>query len=226
MVKNIIFDLGDVFINLDHHRSEEEMEKLGLEGFSDEMIGINMQYEKGLISTPDFISFYNSVLSVNTDQELIDSWNSVLSDFPLYRLSFLEQISKTYRLFLLSNTNELHIGHFKSRVGDEFYNKFFQCFEGVYYSNEINSRKPERDAFEIIINNNDLNVMETLFVDDTFVNIEAANKLGLNTWHIKPNSEDVIELFNVKGALFNQKEFLDPLGRGSDEMSSPKRGSK
>lgn len=206
MIKNIIFDLGDVFIDLDQNSSKKELLKLGLTKFSNEMMAVNDQYEKGLIPTSQFVAYYTNMLSNKTSDQLIDSWNSILIDFPKYRLTFLENLPNKYRLFLLSNTNELHINHFKSQVGYDFYSRFVNCFEKIYYSHKIKCSKPDKKAFELIIDENNINVSETLFVDDNLQNIESANKLGFETWCVNPKKEDVIDLFTVKNNLFGSEE--------------------
>ncbi|MDH3323351.1 MAG: HAD-IA family hydrolase [Flavobacteriaceae bacterium] len=205
MIKNIIFDLGDIFIDLDHEKSKNELLNLGISQFTDEMIQINGSYEKGLISTLKFLEYYKIVFSNISEKQLVDSWNSILMDFPKHRLSFLEAISSKYRLFLLSNTNELHIDYFKAQVGYDFYRRFESSFEKIYYSHEINYRKPEKEAFQMIVVENNLEFSETLFVDDQLQNIESAKKLGIHTWHLNPDKEEVVELFTVKGDLFGQE---------------------
>lgn len=206
MIKNIIFDLGDVFIDLDHSNSKEELLKLGIDKFSDDMMAINYQYDKGLVSTSEFIAYYTNIFSDKTSDELIDSWNSILIDFPKHRLTFLENLPNKYRLFLLSNTNELHIEYFKSQAGYDFYSRFVNCFEKIYYSHIINCSKPDKNAFRLIIEENNLDASKTLFVDDNLENIESASMLGIETWHIDPKKEEVIDLFTVKGDLFGGEE--------------------
>ncbi len=202
MIKNLIFDFGDVFIDLDRKRAEMELQKLGMNILNNEMIQVNNTYEKGQISSPDFIDFYLASFKGFSKEQLLATFNSILADFPLKRLEFLESIVGDFRIFLLSNTNEIHINFFKNRVGEDFYQRFEQSFEKVYYSYEMNCRKPDADIFEIVINENNLKVAETLFVDDTLENIVTANQLGFNTWHIDPQKEQVIDLFSVKKELF------------------------
>lgn len=206
MIKNIIFDLGDVFINLDHSKSKAELLKLGIKKFTDEMLGCNVSYEKGLMSTEEFLSYYKVIFSKLSNEQLIDSWNSILIDFPKYRLSFLEKIQNNYRIFLLSNTNELHIEYFKNQVGYDFYTRFVNCFEKIYYSHLIQHRKPENESFELIVNENGLKVAETLFIDDSLININGAKELGLKTWHLIPVKEDVVDMHAIKNNLFGQQE--------------------
>jgi len=202
MIKNIIFDLGDVFIDLDHSSPKEELLKLGIDKFSDDMVAMNYQYDKGLMTTSKFIAFYANIFLDKTSDELIESWNSILNDFPKHRLTFLENLPNKYRLFLLSNTNELHIEYFKSQVGYDFYSRFANCFEKIYYSHKINCSKPDKNAFQLVLNENNLDASKTLFVDDNLQNTESASQLGMEIWHIDPKKEEVIDLFTVKGNLF------------------------
>ena len=204
MIKNIIFDLGDVFVDLEHEKFNQQLDFLGLENITSNLTGYNQLYEKGLVSTEDFKNYYKNVLKDGgfAEEQLVRSWVSILGDFPLHRLLFLENIPDHYRLFLLSNTNELHIDHVKDRFGSEFYNRFISCFEKIYYSFEINLRKPDAEPFQLIIKENQLTSSTTLFVDDSLENIEMADKLGIKTWHIVPGKEDVSDLFVVKKELF------------------------
>jgi putative hydrolase of the HAD superfamily len=127
---------------------------------------------------------------------LITLWNSMLLDFPESRLAFLESLSKTglYRLFLLSNTNEIHIAHVMEKMGEVDYSRFRESFEGFYLSHELQLRKPEKAVFEFVLGKHGLRTGETLFIDDTRENIEAARALGLQTWHLQVGIEDISQL--------------------------------
>ena len=199
MIKNIIFDFGDIFINLDKKATFNELEKLGITEISDEMMAVAHQYERGLISTDEFIEFFNNKFKV-AKEDLVFAWNAILLDFPLRRLTFLKELakSKKYRLFLLSNTNDLHISSVKKSLGAEFYNEFKNCFEQFYLSHEIHFKKPDTAIYEFVLNENNLIAEETLFVDDLKENTDAANTLGIKTWNLIPGEEDVTELFTEK----------------------------
>ena len=203
MIKNIIFDLGDIFIDIDEKQAQKELKKLGLNKFTDEMLEVNLLFEKGLISTKDFLKFYRKQFSAKSEEDLIKIWNSILIDFPIHRLLFIEKIQNKVKLFLLSNTNELHINHFKEQVGYDFYSRFYNCFEKVYYSNEIKLRKPDPEVFQFILNENDLNSNETLFVDDKVENTDSAKILGIHIWKLDPIAEDIIDLFDKFPLLEN-----------------------
>jgi FMN phosphatase YigB (HAD superfamily) len=196
MIKNIVFDFGDIFINLDKKGFATALQKIGISQESDEMLPILQQYEMGLISTKDFISFFNIRLKVSPEK-LIEVWNSILLDFPTKRLRFIQELaeSKKYRLFLLSNTNDLHISWIKNNWGKVLYNDFKVCFEQFYLSHEINFRKPNNNIYEFVLNANELIAKETFFIDDTKENTDAAKALGMHVWNLVPGKEDVLELF-------------------------------
>ena len=200
MIDTIIFDFGDVFINIDKEATPAALKKLGLEKWSSEIDSLNFNFEKGLISRNDFLLGLNKLVPNATQEEVLEAWNGVLLDFPMYRLEFLEKLSKKYQLFLLSNTDSIHINHFKEKNGDEFYNRFYNCFEKVYFSYDLGMRKPDEEIYNFVIKENNLNPKTTLFVDDNFDNIEGAKKTRLQVWHLLKGKEDVIELFE-KGIL-------------------------
>ena len=121
-------------------------------------------------------------------------WNSILKDFPLYRLEFLENLKEKYHLFLLSNTDSIHIQRFKENVGKQFYDRFFNSFKKMYYSYEMKMRKPDVEIYEFVLKEQNLNPSETLFIDDRQDNIESAAALGIQVWHLQVGKEDVVEL--------------------------------
>jgi len=199
MIKNIIFDFGDIFINLDKVTFEKEMLRLGVAPYTDETMGFYHQYEQGLISTDEFLSYFHQKFNIKKE-EMIKAWNSILLDFPTYRLHFLKELaaSKKYRLFLLSNTNELHISWIQNNWGMELYQEFKNYFEQFYVSHEIHFRKPNKDIFQFVLNENKLLPLETLFIDDTKENTETAKELGMPIWHLIPKEEEVVDLLKRK----------------------------
>ncbi|WP_370514514.1 HAD family hydrolase [Formosa sp. L2A11] len=179
MIKTIIFDFGDVFINLDKVGAlENALLNFKLDSLPEDLVHINSLYEMGLMDTSEFIEFYETAFPEVSSEKILEIWNSILKDFPEYRLEFLKKLSesKKYKLILLSNTNDLHIEFVKAHV--PFYNEFKNCFDVFYLSHEINLRKPEADIYEFVIKKNNLVPAETLFIDDTTENTVAAEKLG------------------------------------------------
>lgn len=197
-IKNIIFDFGDVFINLDKPATLREMQKLGLTELTPEMDAANKAYEKGEISTQAFIDFYQNHFANLTKNQLISAWNAIILDFPLHRLQFLKNLQKqaTHRLFLWSNTNALHLERVQEVMGKSDYQTFLGCFEKYYFSHELGMRKPEAVCFTNILDEQNLLPEETLFIDDIADNTQAAARLGIQVWNIKPGLEDVSQLFD------------------------------
>jgi len=202
MIKNIIFDFGDIFINLDKQGTYKAMAELGVTEISQEMILVYHNYEKGLISTDEFIQFYEDKVNLKRE-DLVNAWNAVLLDFPESRLKFIQELaqSKKYRLFLLSNTNDLHIKWIQNSVGAAFYNQFKSSFEQFYLSHEIHFRKPDAEIYEFVLQQNNLVAEETLFVDDLKENTDSAQQLGIHVWNLDPSKDEVSELFTKNTIL-------------------------
>ncbi len=202
MIRAIIFDFGDVFINLDKPATLRELEKWNVKDFSERLSEINQEYEKGLISSEDFISSFQEHYSHLKDSDITNSWNAMLLDFPEYRLDFLKKLSEEnkYKLILLSNTNDIHIDWVKENI--PHFEEFRNCFDAFYLSQQINLRKPDASIFEFVLKENRLESQEVLFIDDTKENTDAAAALGIHTWNIDPATEDVVDLFTVKKELF------------------------
>ncbi|PCJ96913.1 MAG: haloacid dehalogenase [Flavobacteriaceae bacterium] len=196
MIKNIILDFGDIFINLDKQATAREMMKFGFEGITPALESLFQTYEKGLITSTAFIADVNTTFPKANPQQLINAWNAILLDFPENRLEFIEALAaeNRYRLFLLSNTNAIHIEQVKKQMGIKNYNRFKNCFEQFYLSYEIFLRKPDTDIYQFVLDENKLNPSETIFVDDTKENTDSALKLGINVWHLKVGKEDIIDL--------------------------------
>ena len=198
MINAIIFDFGDIFINLEKEKSIEEFKKLGLNGPNEELIAKNALFEKGQITELQFIESFQKFIPNASLEEIIKAWNLIIGDFPLYRLEFLQMLSTRYRLFLLTNTDSIHINRFEHKVGMSFYTDFYRCFEKVYYSYEMGMRKPQPEIFTTILNKHDLSPKRTLFVDDKKINTDMAENLGLHVWNLQVGKEDVVDLFEQK----------------------------
>jgi putative hydrolase of the HAD superfamily len=198
MIDTIIFDFGDIFINLDKEATPLALKKLGLKEWNSNLDAMNLEFEKGKISEMEFILGFQNYIPNASIHQIREAWNAILLDFPLYRLEFLQMLSQKYRLFLLSNTDSIHIERFQHKAGISFYRDFYQCFEKVYFSYELGMRKPDAAIFEFVIKEHNLSPKNTLFVDDNLENIKSAQKLGLQTWHLQKGEEDVIDLFEEK----------------------------
>lgn len=198
MINTILFDFGDIFINLDKQAPIVEFTKLGLKEWSEDLDKLNISFEKGKISELEFIEGFQKHMPNASIDEIRSAWNTILLDFPLYRLEFLQMLSQKYRLFLLSNTDAIHIDSFQHKAGVTFYREFYQCFERVYFSFELGMRKPDAEIFNYLIKKHDLTPKRTLFIDDKKENTDAALALGFQVWNLQVGQEDVVHLFDKK----------------------------
>jgi putative hydrolase of the HAD superfamily len=198
MIDTIIFDFGDVFINLDKEGTINGLKKLGLSEWNSELNELNLQFEKGQISEENFLQGLQKQVPNASPEDILIAWKAVLLDFPLYRLEFLQKLSEKYRLFLLSNTDSIHIDSFEQENGVSFYSDFYQCFEKVYFSFEMGMRKPDPEIFNYVLTTHNLSAKHTLFVDDKKENTDAALSLGIQVWNLQVGEEDVVDLFKKK----------------------------
>ncbi|MBF4470415.1 HAD family hydrolase [Flavobacterium sp. HJJ] len=198
MINAIIFDFGDVFINLDKQATLDGLKNLGIPQWNEDLNQLNLQYEVGAISGDDFLSGIQKHTNGASIEDIRAAWNAILADFPLYRLEFLQMLSQKYRLFLLSNTDAIHIDTFEQKTGASFYSDFYQCFEKVYFSFEIGMRKPNPDVYSFVLDQHGLQAKHTLFIDDKKENTDSASALGLQTWNLQVGEEDVVHLFDKK----------------------------
>jgi glucose-1-phosphatase len=198
MITTILFDFGDIFLTLEKEAQIEAFKNIGLSGPNEELVAANDLFEKGKITELQFLESFNKYIPDASIEQIRTAWNTIIGDFPLYRLEFLQLLTRRYKLILLTNTDEIHISKFEHKVGISFFSDFYQCFEKVYYSYEMGMRKPDPAIFSYILNKHDLSPKRTLFVDDKKVNTDAAASLGIHVWNLQVGQEDVVDLFLKK----------------------------
>src|SRR5204863_487669 len=119
-----------------------------------------------------------------SDQEITDAWNALLLNFRKESLNFLETLSARCKLYLLSNTNIIHLKYFQRSFTEETAKPLLEdYFRKAWYSHELGLRKPGAEIFEFVLKEGDLRAAETLFIDDTLANVETAKSLGFKTHH-------------------------------------------
>jgi len=202
--KNIIFDLGGVILNIDFEKTTNTFMNLGVSNFEQlyskaKQNNLFDDYESGKISSDEFIFGIQKLVGISlTEQQIINAWNALLLDLPEERLSLLNNLKKSHRLFLLSNTNDIHFKAFSAYLLKTFgSNDFSNYFEKEYYSFQTGMRKPNAEIFELVLNENGLNKGETLFVDDTLRHIEGAKKVGIHTLHLT-DGNTIVDIFGRK----------------------------
>lgn len=197
-IKNIILDLGGVLFDLNYEKTIEEFEKLGLSNaFSKaNQIDIFDQIEEGKISPSEFFDGINTLCNSNHKHDVIKkAWNIMLLGMPKNRLELLVLLKKKYRLFLFSNTNQIHIEKVWGILEEQLNIKNLdEHFEVVYLSNNLGIRKPKPEGFKHIIETNKLNGHETLFIDDSPQHVEGALKANLKAEWLNLEKEDIHQM--------------------------------
>lgn len=202
-IKNIIFDLGGVILNIDYHLTINAFKDLGVKNFDSlftqaQQVGVFDRMDKGLITPQEFRDEIRHIAGTPlTDWQIDGAWNAMLLDFPLSRLELLGRVKNHYKTFLLSNTNAIHIEDYNKILFNTFgVQNLSVFFDREYYSHLIHMRKPDADVFELILKENNLKPEETLFIDDSIQHVEGAKKLGIQAYHLDiPAGESIDKLF-------------------------------
>jgi len=199
-IKNIIFDLGGVLLNIDPKKTIDAFGKLGM----DQLVGdhglsydhdIFYQMEQGKIIPKEFRNGVRKLLPVEAcDQEIDDAWTAMLLDFPAIRVELVKNLRTEFNIYLFSNTNAIHVEKYHSNFRNQHGFEVSTLFENDFYSNEIGFRKPTAESFQEIIRLSGINPEESLFIDDSLPNVEAAIASGLQGLWLEPGQK-VEEIF-------------------------------
>jgi len=193
-IRNIIFDLGGVILNIDPQLTVDAFRSLGWRNFYEENNQTNgkelfYSLESGSSSPEVFRNSVRNIADIRRNDEEIDAaWTAMILDIPADRIRYLEALKKSYRLFLLSNTNEIHRIKFHREFESDFGYSFYDLFERNFYSHEMGMRKPNPQIYIQALTEAGLEPEETLFIDDMEENIEAAKTIGMKVLHIKPGT--------------------------------------
>jgi len=194
LVRNIIFDLGGVVLNINTRLTIEALKNLGWNNASDDEElkkhkEIFFNLEKGLTSPLTFRDQIRQLAGFkNSDRDIDDAWTAMILDIPADRVSYLENLKKHYRLFLLSNTNEIHKEKYHREFEQNYGYPFFALFERIHYSHEMKKRKPDPDIFLQVLEENSLVPADSLFIDDMEENVKSAEAVGMKGLYIQPGT--------------------------------------
>ncbi len=192
-IKNIIFDLGNVIIDLDIPRTERKFKELLGEHYEQaysklDQEGLFLDYEVGNLTEEAFVdAILSEAPNGTTYQAVIDAWNGMLLGIPASRLDMLARLKKVFQVFLLSNTNATHVDwvdwHLRERHNMSIFDFDDRFFHKPYYSHLINLRKPGREVFDFVLTDAGLEAAETLFIDDNADNVAGAMGVGIQARH-------------------------------------------
>jgi epoxide hydrolase-like predicted phosphatase len=201
-IKNLIFDLGGVILELDFSKTHQAFSSLA--GVPSEALkgkihtaGFFNEYEKGLLTDSEFRNQMRSFLNYPQaqDQEIDLAWNAMILSITRERYDLLNALKTKYKTFLLSNTNNIHLNAVNEVVyktsGEKSLEPFFHK---AYFSHLLKMRKPDPQIFSQVLSENNLIASETLFMDDILENIEGAKSVGIQTIHISSINQ-ILSLF-------------------------------
>ncbi len=202
-IKNIILDLGGVILELDVSLTVKKFKKLGFPDIENIHFVVSSykffeEFEIGLISASQLRDEIRKAIGNNiSDQHINEAWNAMILGFKKESIDVVKALRKKYRLFLLSNTNEIHEIVYNRQLENEHgIRNLTELFENVYYSHRLHLKKPNREIFEYVLNDSRLIPHETLYIDDSLQHVESAAKLGIQTYHLNP-PERITDIFNL-----------------------------
>jgi putative hydrolase of the HAD superfamily len=192
-ISTIIFDLGGVLINLDLPQCIHNFKQLGLKDFEQNLNlfgqkGFFLQFEKGQIGVEQFRAEIRKLATgILSDEQIDAAWCSFLCDIPLEKIKLLEQLKSKFRLVMLSNSNPLHIGVSAAGEFAKAGKQISDLFDACYLSYEMHMAKPDAEIFLKLLEDEQVQANQCLFLDDGIKNIEQAQKLGIQSYLVAPN---------------------------------------
>lgn len=188
-VKTILFDFGGVLIDVDYHKTIDAFKALGIKNFEQLYSQADQEhlfdnYETGKISSQYFINQLISKVGGNiTPNKIVNAWNAMLGEIHAENIKAVQKLKELgYKVYLLSNTNDIHI-----QAAFDRWNKLSlihadELFDKIYLSQEIGLRKPDKEVFEYVLQDISVDPEEVLFIDDSIQHLQTAETLGMNTF--------------------------------------------
>ena len=199
-IKNLLIDFGGVLIDLDRQRCLDNFQRLGLTDVSHLLDVCHQQgffslHERGEIDAAGFRQCIRQVADKPlSDEQIAEARNCFLGTIPTYKLDLLLQLRKKYKVYLLSNTNDIHWEWSCKHVFTYNGHTVNDFFDRIFLSYEMKLAKPNPDIFRMVSAQAPLSFGETLFIDDSPENCRVANQLGIATYTPKAH-EDWSHLF-------------------------------
>lgn len=198
-IKNIIFDLGGVILNIDLKKTELAFAALGIGNFNQYYTlqtasPLFENLEKGKIAPETFYDEFRQLIQMPlSNEEIQHAWNALLLEFTPERIDLIKQLKQHYNLYLLSNTNQIHYNYFAKAYTQQVGGAFDELFIKAYYSFQLGLRKPGKEIYEKVLQNENLVAAETVFIDDSEANIEGAKLTGMQAIHV-PHPTTILDL--------------------------------
>jgi len=206
-VDTLILDLGGVILELDELLPWDNFRNLGADLDNEDtqiaLYKICEDFEVNAVEPIEWAQKMSDIMGIDCSfSEIFEAWNTMLLDIPPQRDDILRQLSKRYRLILLSNTNEIHLRTLFSREGKDYDSDLLiDHMDREYFSNKLEVRKPNKEIFEAVLIDNQLDASQCLFIDDKDYNLSGAVEMGINTYHLDLKIESLEDLFDFENEL-------------------------
>jgi glucose-1-phosphatase len=193
-VKNVILDLGGVLLDIEPDKTISAFKRICnpevVNQFCEEETPeVVVAMEKGLWDKKQFLQFFQSRCKPSViEEEIVDSWCAMIQEFPHERVEMVKQLSRNYNVYLLSNTNVLHVKYFEKEFKNRYHFSLHKLFTKHYYSSDIGFRKPEKECYEYVLKDAGILASETIMVDDREDNCLAAEMAGMQSLKVPENS--------------------------------------
>ena len=206
IIENIVFDFGGVLLDIDYQKTYDALAKIlniefDLEALPNDVKQVMDDFEKGAVSKETFIWNLQRQAQgvVPHGYDIIRAWNAMLIGWNPLKFEFLLQLRAKYKVYLLSNTNELHLEwvmkDLKNNHQIEQFDEVF--FDQTFYSHIEGFKKPDVNFYHHVTQKASLDPTKTIFIDDLWPNIQGAKEAGWHTYHHDPK-DDLIEIFKYK----------------------------
>ncbi len=201
-IKNIVFDLGNVILDIDTDLSKEAFKNYDLKDF-DKLYTLAAQseifdrLEVGAINPEEFYNEFRKLTTSNLSNEIIERcWNALIIDYTKARINLLRTLKNKYRTFILSNTNIIHYKFYTQLlINKHDINGLESLVEKAYFSHDLGLKKPDDKIYDFVLSDSNLIAEETLFIDDNKYNIMAAKALGFKTILLDDQDLENLEVF-------------------------------
>ena len=200
-IRNIVFDLGGVLVDLDFKAAINGLQQAGFTNVKEQLLafdrnGIFQKFELGEITADEFRTAIreNSTVTL-TDEEVDNLWNLMLLEIPREKLELILELRGKYMVYLLSNTNSIHWDYVCKNAFNYRGFRVEDYFEETFLSYKMHLAKPNKAIFEKVLNDANLVAEETLFIDDSEANCKAAQEVGIHAHHYHIG-DDLKEIFN------------------------------
>ena len=188
-IRHVVLDFGGVLYRIDHTATAKAFAELGFGDFlslyaHSGQAQVMDDLECGNITDQEFLmTLQNRCRPGTTERQVREAWNAVLLELRPEVLPVLDHLATRFDLLLFSNTNALHAAHFERQILTENGKGFAQAFRQIVYSHRLGHRKPQLKAYREVERQFDLNPAQTLFIDDTLVNVRGALNAGWTAVH-------------------------------------------